>query len=464
MQRLFKKNDMKPIYLFLVAAFLWTGCEEDDITPDTPEYVMAGGETTTLSTGPDAFTFPSANLDAAGLTRHLEADAAFGQQFVSAPAERFGGVGPVFNQNSCESCHVRNGRGIVPQYEHDPNTSLLLRISMPGAGDYGRIVPVPGFGGQLQHKAIFGTQPEGKVSKTDIEAIVSYLDGNQVVLKRPVYTVVDTYMPWPSEALISPRVAQPVHGVGLLEAIPESSLLALADEADSNGDGISGRPNYVWDVLAQQLAVGRFGWKAEQPTASQQAADAAHNDMGLTSFYFPTESCDGQTNCTEGRQDELDVDAQTIDLFTFYFQTLAVPAVRNYSSPAFQRGRELFEQAKCSSCHVPRHVTGDHPIAALSNQVIYPYTDLLLHDMGDRLADNRPTYSANGREWRTAPLWGIGLTQVINPKATFLHDGRAQTLEEAILWHGGEAEASSTYFKALSRAEREAVVAFLNGL
>lgn len=450
--------------LFLILALALAGlfaCHKEEISPKEE---LSGGETTIFSSGPDAYTFPSANLDEADLSKHFLADAAFGQQFVSAPAQQFGGIGPLFNQNSCESCHVRNGRGAVPQYEGDLSSGLLLRISMPGAGPDGRIVPVPGFGGQLQNKAIFGVAPEGKISRSEIDKIVTFIDGTQIALTKPVYTIKEPYINLPVGILISPRVAPPVFGLGLLEAIPEEAILALADENDDNNDGISGKPNNVWDVLKQNIALGRFGWKAEQPTAEQQSADAAHNDMGLTSFYFETEQCAGQENCQEGLQNSNDVDNETINLFTYYFQTLGVPAARNVLDAEVTKGKQLFEQAKCAACHVPKHTTGSHPIAALAYQTIYPYTDMLLHDMGEELADHRPTFTASGQEWRTSPLWGIGLARIVNPKATYLHDGRAKNLEEAILWHGGEANSSKEYYLSLSKKDRDALLAFLNNL
>ena len=456
---------MRNVSLVCLTVVLLIACNEDDpVVPIQPESVLAGGETTIFSTGPDAFTFPLANLDEAGLSRHFIADGIFGQQFVSAPASQFGGIGPLFNQNSCESCHLRNGRGIVPQYDGDPNSGLLLRLSVPGAGAHGSIIPVPGFGGQLQNKAIFNVAVEGKLGKSEITQLVQYLDGTTIELVRPVYTILDPYMTLPGEVMISPRLAPPVHGLGLLEAMTDDDILSLADEHDADGDGISGKPNMVWDVLAQDTRIGRFGWKAEQPTGGQQAADAAHNDMGLTSFYFPAEHCDGQDNCADGLQTGYDADDEMTKLFAYYFQTLAVPAQRDVDLPAVKKGRQLFETIQCASCHTPKHITGTHEIAALSGQTIFPYTDLLLHDMGEGLADHRPTYMADGMEWRTSPLWGIGLTQVINPKATFLHDGRAKNLEEAILWHGGEAEHSKEEFRTLNKQDRDALIAFLMSL
>jgi CxxC motif-containing protein (DUF1111 family) len=438
-------------------------CEQDEFEIEV-EQELAGGETTIFSSGPDAYTFPLANLDDNGIAQHFLADGVFGQQFVSAPANQFGGIGPLFNQNSCEGCHIRNGRSTVPEFDGDSNSGLLLRISLSGTSANGAIIPVPGFGGQLQTKGVFGVQAEGKISKIEVSEIVEYIDGQSVVLTKPIYNITNPYISIPQNVLISPRMAPPVHGLGLLEAIREIDILQLEDEADANGDGISGRVNKVWDILEEKIAIGRFGWKAEQPTAGQQAADAAHNDIGLTNFYFEEEHCEEQDNCSEGLQESFDIDRETTDLFAFYFQTLAVPARRNQTDPIIQKGKELFSKAKCNSCHKERFITGDHNIVALSNQVIFPYTDILLHDMGNGLGDNRPTFLANGQEWRTAPLWGIGLTQIVNERATFLHDGRAKTLEEAILWHGGEGEESRDLFMKFNSIERSELIAFVNSL
>lgn len=453
------------VYAVAGVCLITMGCRKSiDPKPETLKALFAGGETTIFSTGPDAFTFPLANLNSDGLSKHFVADGVFGQHFVTAPAIQFGGLGPLYNQNSCEGCHLRNGRGTIDAYDGDPNSGLLLRLSLPGSGPHGEPLPVPGFGGQLQNKTTFGTLPEGTVSRTEVSEIVRFLDGPSVSLTRPTYSVQDPYLPLPVQTLISPRNAPPVHGLGLLEAIPEADILALADELDTDGDGISGKANQVWNVLENRLTPGRFGWKAGQPTAAQQAAGAAHNDMGLTSPYFQTEHCDGQSNCNSGLSSGLDIDAETVDLLAFYFQTLAVPAARDLEAPIIQDGEKLFLEANCQSCHVAQFTTGPHDIQALSGQTIFPYTDLLLHDMGEGLADNRSEFLANGREWRTAPLWGVGLTQVINEKATFLHDGRAKTIEEAILWHGGEAEPSKNFYAQLSQEDREKLVAFVSAL
>ncbi|GIV35614.1 MAG: thiol oxidoreductase [Chitinophagales bacterium] len=426
------------------------------VEPQENNWTYAGGETTVFSTGPDAYTLPLANLNKDGLQKHLEADAMFAQQFVTEPAERFGGLGPIFNQNACESCHIRNGKSAVPAYSGDPSSGLLLRLGTESSEE------LPGFGNQLQTKAVFGFTPEGKISIEEREKIVRFADGMETKIRELQYGIQDSYIPLPASTRISPRMAQAVYGLGLLEAVPEEEILALADENDRNGDGISGRPNWVWDKQQQSIRLGRFGWKAAQPSALQQSAAAAHNDMGLSNPLFPEENCTGQNNC--GGDEKMDISNEELELFTFYFQTLGVPAPRNQNSNKVKQGRLLFFEARCNACHVPTLHTGPHPIRELAYQTIHPYTDLLLHDMGEDLADHRPEGKASGREWRTPPLWGIGLTQVVNPQATFLHDGRARTIEEAILWHGGEAEYSKQFYMKLPKSEREKLLAFVESL
>ncbi len=456
---------MKAHSLFAAIFLLILSCKkQDDDSSTLPDGTLAGGETTVFVEGADAYTLPLANLPMEGRLRHLQSDANFEAQFVTHPATVQGGLGPIFNQNSCESCHLRNGRSVVPAFPGDASTGLLLRLSLPGQNEYGGPLPVPGFGGQLQTKAIFGGTPEGKLDVAWVEEVVAFLDGQTVRLQRPVFTVSEPYSPLPNGLLTSPRNAPPVYGLGLLEAIAEADILANADENDADGDGISGRPNYGWDVVEQRPMLGRFGWKAANTTAMQQAADAFNQDMGITSHYFPLENCDGQANCNLGLNPGHDIDADFLEGTTFYFQTLAVPAARHLDAPQVMQGKRLFEKANCGSCHRPSYTTGSHPITELSGQLIFPYTDLLLHDMGEALADHRPDFLATGNEWRTPPLWGIGLTQVVNGKATFLHDGRARTLEEAILWHGGEAKASREFYKQLNAQERRALVAFLEAL
>ena len=258
-------------------------------------------------------------------------------------------------------------------------------------------------------------------------------------------------------------MAPPAFGRGLLEAVDESEILALADPGDADGDGISGRPNHVFDVRAGRTVLGRFGWKANNPTLLQQMAAAYREDIGVTTPYFPRESTAGQPQA-DGLADDPELSQEILDDAVFYVVTLAVPARRDLDDPVALKGEKLFADAGCAACHVPTLHTGPHEVAALSNQVIHPYTDLLLHDMGEELADHRPDYEADGREWRTPPLWGIGLTATVNGVPAYLHDGRAATLMEAVMFHGGEAEQAREAVREMSAEERRALIAFLNSL
>jgi CxxC motif-containing protein (DUF1111 family) len=283
----------------------------------------------------------------------------------------------------------------------------------------------------------------------------------------PTYTVTEpAFGPLPDDVQLSPRVAPAVFGVGLLEAVPVADILATADPDDTDGDGISGRPNWVADVASGGTSLGRFGWKANVPTVEQQNAGAFHGDLGITSALFPDENCPPeQAACGSALSGGVpELDAAKLERVTFYTRTLAVPARRDVGQPATTEGEELFSSLGCASCHLPELRTGDSAIAALSDQVIHPYTDLLLHDMGPGLADGRPDGEASGSEWRTAPLWGIGLVDTVNGHTRFLHDGRARDLSEAVLWHGGEAAASADAFRALPARARDTLIAFLESL
>ena len=445
--------------LFLLTA-LWS-CEDTGPIPVDVDQ-SSGGETTVYGSYISIFQQPAANLTSEEIERHRAADVAFGDQFVTSPALINAGLGPLFNQNSCESCHVSNGRSPFPTSSNDLR-GLLIRLSVNGEGDHGQPLGIPGYGGQLQTKAVFGKAREAEVTWQEESHEEFYSDGKSITLTRPVFHLDNPYFDLPSDMMISPRMATPIIGLGLLEAINDADLLSMADPDDQNGDGISGRPNLVWDVVNQKQSIGRFGWKAGNPTLLQQTAGAYNGDMGVTSPLFPDENCFGQLQC-DSLTDDPEIDLDLLKTTAFYTQSLAVPGRRNTDDDAVRRGKELFTNIQCSSCHHPSFETGQHEFSFLSNQLIFPYTDLLLHDMGEGLADHRPEFMANGREWRTSPLWGIGLTHILGGHSRFLHDGRAGNLEEAILWHGGEAQHSHDEFKSLSAADREALISFLESL
>ncbi len=468
-------KDMKHFYslLFpiLFVSILLVACDSEspvavESTSVFSTSELSGGETTVFDASSHAFSIPAPNLSTSALEKHLEGDVEFEAVFVTAPAVINPGLGPIYNNVSCINCHSRDGRGRPPNSD-EGLVSLLFRLSLPkpeDAIDGKPPIPVPGFGTQLNNRAIVNASPEGKVKITYTEQTLTTADGTRVHLRYPDYTLTETYQPLPEEVEVSPRVAPVVFGLGLLEAIPEEVILAYADETDANGDSISGKPNYVWDVVKQRYSLGRFGWKANQPTLQQQVAAAYHDDMGITTSLFMTENSAGQPQLTN-HSTTPEVSDEILDVVTFYVQTLAVPARRNVDDPQVKHGEQLFAEAQCASCHVPTLRTGGLTgVPSVSNQTIHPYTDLLLHDMGPELADNRPDFHANGREWRTPPLWGIGLVRTVNGHTNFLHDGRARNLMEAILWHGGEAEASRKAVEQMSKAERDALIAFLESL
>jgi len=433
-----------------------------------PAAALSGGEGTVFDTSREAFSLAARNLKGPRRDRFFLGNALFNMNWVTAPSSTTGldGLGPTFNASSCSACHFKDGRGRPPESADEPFVGLLLRLSVPGQNAHGGPVPDPNYGDQFNHKAILGAQSEGKATVTYSDVSGAYDDGTPYTLHAPSYAFdALPFGPLSADVLVSPRVAPGMQGLGLLEALDGDVIEAAADPDDADGDGISGRANHVWDVEAGSPRLGRFGWKANQPSLEQQNAGALLGDVGITSRLFPAQNCpEVQTDCagaTAGGSPE--IDDQDLGDVTYYTHFLAVPARRDlHESDA---GEALFERTGCASCHTPRFVTGtltDFP--ELSQQEIRPYTDLLLHDMGEGLADGRPDFEATGSEWRTPPLWGVGLVSRVNGHTRFLHDGRARSMEEAVLWHAGEAEASRDAFRALPESDREALLFFLESL
>ncbi|MBI5774025.1 MAG: c-type cytochrome [Verrucomicrobia bacterium] len=429
----------------------------------------SGGETTVFDTTRNAFSLPAHNLAGERRAAFFVGNSFFNQNWITAPGSPAArdGLGPLFNTRSCSACHFKDGRSRPPE-PGQPMAVMLLRISVPGAGAHGGARPDPVYGDQIQGDAILGVPREADVLVDYTEKPGTFADGEKYSLRHPRYRLENLgYGPVAKNLLTSPRTAPAMIGMGLLEAVPEAALRALADPEDNNRDGISGKINRVWSMAKKGMAVGRFGWKAEQPTVLEQTAGAFAGDIGITSSLAPEENhtarqevCVKQPN--GGAPEASD---RILHDVAFYGRTLGVPARRHWSDPRVRRGQVLFTELQCAACHVPELKTGDWPeFPELARQTIRPYTDLLLHDLGEELADDRPVFQAGGREWRTTPLWGIGLVERVNGHTFFLHDGRARNLTEAILWHGGEAEASREKFRALSRADRAAVIAFLESL
>lgn len=453
-----------------------------------PGEELPGGDTTIGDDGRNAFSHPAANLSVDRQTPFFIGNSFFKKNWVEAPASTTGrdGLGPHFITRSCAGCHALDGRGAPPLTKDGLSTeqpvSLLFRLSIPAkpgeAINRDGVVPEPTYGTQFNNAAVSGVTAEGKVTIEYIEQPGTFADGTPYSLRKPVYRLHDlAYGPMNPGTLVSPRIAPVVIGLGLLEAIPADELRAIAERQADDGRGVSGRLNHVWDAGLQDWTVGRFGWKANVGTVLHQTAGAFLGDMGITSHLFPAEECTpAQTDCLARQHQEaqwrkgrgepaVDIDDRALERTVFYTTTLAVPARPDARDPQVLVGKRIFHEAQCASCHVPRHVTGEVPgYPELSKQTIYPYTDLLLHDMGEGLADGRPDFEADGREWRTPPLWGIGRIKTVNGHTYFLHDGRARNLMEAILWHGGEAEAARSKVIGLSKSERDALVRFLESL
>ena len=445
----------------------------------------AGAATVFKRLNRDAFSHPSANMAFKRQRDFRVGNGIFRKIWVSAPSSTTSsdGLGPLFNARACQRCHLKDGRGRPPAAGERAET-MLMRLSIPPQTESDRAalqehrqatIPEPTYGGQLQNFSIQGIPAEGEMTIAYQETPITLADGEVVSLRAPTYGVAGLhYGPLHPETMLSPRVAPPVIGMGLLEAIAEEDVLAGADPEDRDGDGISGRANIVWSDERDRPMLGRFGWKAGQPTISQQAAAAFRGDVGISTPLYPRPhgdctaaqgACQAAPHGGASARNTVEASAALFDLLTFYTRNLGVPARRDISDPQVLEGKRLFYDANCIGCHTPKFVTRRDSIGEeQSFQLIWPYTDLLLHDMGEGLADSRPEGEADGREWRTPPLWGIGLTETVSGHTFFLHDGRARNLLEAILWHGGEAEAAKERVVAMTREQRAALLAFLRSL
>lgn len=428
---------------------------------------LPGGEagTNTLLGGSNSFIMPMPGLSDDDELLFYSGNSYFNQSWVEAPSstEARDGLGPLFNARSCSGCHFKDGRAQPPEDGEAPFEGLLLRLSIDDEG-----TPDPVYGAQVQDNANPGHEPEMAPRITWEEVAGSYPDGTPYSLLSPTYHLEGAAYGDPDPSLlVSPRIAVQVVGLGLLEAIPTSRIEELADPDDEDGNGISGRVPWVVDPETGATVVGRFGWKGEAPTVPAQVAKALAEDLGLTSALVPADDCtEAQAGClaaTTGGDPEVSDDI--FERIALYSRTLAVPARRAWEDEQVLRGKRLFDEVGCVGCHVPSHTTGDFgPIPELGGQLVWPYTDMLLHDLGSGLADGRPTGEASGQEWRTRPLWGVGLVPVVNGHTRYLNDGRARSVEEAILWHGGEAAGPRYGFTALSAEDRAALLAFLEDL
>lgn len=405
----------------------------------------SGGETTVFDEGPTAFGRALANLDPLRWNEFRAGK----QRFVRQWPQR----GRWADAVSCAACHFRDGRGPRPDYPHDGRSHLLRLGTSAAGGD-------PVYGIQLRRMGN-GAPAPGQFTVHWEEIRGSYPSGEPYTLRRPVVHVSElAYGPLDARTRLSLRVPPAVFGLGLLEAVPEQEILTFADPEDADDDGVSGKAQQVRDPLTGRTALGRFGWKASQPSLTAQSAAALAHDLGVTSPLFST-----RVRATNRDVAEPGIGESELSALVRYLRALAVPARRHSTDTVVLRGEALFGNLGCSDCHRRRLTTGQ--VAGwpeLTRQTIQAYTDLLLHDMGPDLADEVADGLASGGEWRTPPLWGLGLLHTVSGPAGLLHDGRGRSPQEAILWHGGEAKGSRDRFVALPREERDALLEFLASL
>lgn len=416
----------------------------------------------------DAFGHPLPRLSAEDRRKFSVGNSIFRNNWVTAPSSTEGrdGLGPLFNARSCGGCHAKDGRSRPDLPGEEPSGGLLIRIGEPTQNGPDR--PHPIYGDQIQDSAILEVTREARIAITYRSLPGKFADGKSYELAAPEYRLIEpAYGEIGGTARLGPRVAPQLVGVGLIEAVPDSTILSLADPDDRDGDGISGRVHILGKTTDGKPIVGRFGWKATQPSLLRQIAAALSGDIGITSDLFPNENLTAPqftaVKFASGGQPE--IDALKLERLVYYCRTLAVPRRRDVDFPEIVRGRDLFGTLGCARCHLPELLTADDAdVAELRGQKIHPFTDLLLHDMGPDLADQKRDGDASPSEWRTPPLWGMGLVKTVNRHERFLHDGRARNAEEAVLWHGGEAKAAAVHYRRLPATDRSAVIAFLESL
>ncbi|MER8481069.1 di-heme oxidoredictase family protein [Mesorhizobium sp. M1322] len=477
------RTDLTPKDLARVIAI--TEPTKDFSKPEQFEPMQGGASTSRKDANKDAFSQSSANITFEEEGTFKLGNALFRKNWVSSPSstQASDGLGPLFNERACQNCHLKDGRGRPPE-GNSGTTSMFLRLARQASTEEEKAAlaarkvlnfPDPVYGSQLQELAVPGLRGEGRKRVDYQEQKVTLPDGTVVWLRKPSYSVDHLANgPLDPHTMLSPRLTPPMIGLGLVEQIAPADILAHADPDDRNSDGISGKPNFVRDGQSGELTLGRFGWKAQTPSIRQQAADAFAGDIGISTPEVPShwgdcsaaeKACLDMPNGVQERLGPVEAPPPVVDLVTFYSQNLAVPARRDLDKPDVLAGKKLFYDMGCISCHTPKFVTRrDTPNKAQAFQLIWPYSDFLLHDMGPGLADGQAVGEATGSEWRTPPLWGIGLTQTVNGNSFFLHDGRARTLSEAILWHGGEGQKARDRFAAANAPDRAALVKFLESL
>ena len=433
-------------------------------SPFEYQKMQIGGESIGEKTAFQNFIIPVETITNDEKIRFWTGLSLFRNPWVAAPSSTKDrdGLGPLFNARSCIACHKAGGKGRL--------SSIVMRM---GNNTFGTDA---NYGEQIQTQSILPNltnelAPEAKILRSTKFVYGTYADGQEYQLTQPEYRLSNLYYgALNNDSHMSPRLAPAIYGLGLLDAISDTDLLANEDRFDANRDGISARYNRVIDVETGKSEIGRFGLKSQHPNLKQQIAAAFKHDIGITNSLFKAESCtDNQLHCQQWakntKDSEVEIPNKLLNLVVDFSLFLAAPHARKTYKSNIESGKKLFYQLKCNACHKASYITDpNYPVTALANQKIWPYTDLALHDMGEVLADKVNVFDATGQEWRTPPLWGLGIQEQINGEQKYLHDGRARSIEEAILWHGGEAQSSQQQFKQLRQNDRQQLIEFLRTL
>ena len=431
---------------------------------------LSGGAGTIDKIGRNAFSHHFTNLSFEQKQDFLIGNAFFREVWIASPSstKSSDGLGPLYNARACQSCHIKDGRGHLPKTEKPLSTVIKI-------GEYQgfRLLPHKVYGKQLQFFAIPGISLESEINLSYKSREKNYNYKDKISFEYPFVNFTDLkYGKVDKTNSLSLRVSPQVIGVGLLEAIETSDILKNEDINDTNGDGVSGVARKL-KYSNGETKIGRFGIRASTPDLFVQTGTAFMHDMGLSNSVGnnPFGDCtENQKECLKyptgiDKKSTFEVDDEVMDKIVFYLSSLSPPKRRNVTNKDVLLGKKIFYEAKCTSCHTPKYVTSKNAkFDFLKFQLIWPYTDLLLHDMGDELADKDLDGNVTNKEWKTPPLWGIGYAKEVNPRATFLHDGRAKTIMEAVLWHSGEAKKSIDFLIENYKDDLDKLDAFLNSL
>ena len=478
----------KTKYLTLLTFVFLASCEDDEgldvVDIEVPDgYALSAGTSTNFLSSSYAYDTEADWVSGKNLVRFHNGDKLYDNVRTSS-SEYGGGLGPVYAGYSCGSCHRNAGKTKPAVWTQNSKgeygsgdtgfSSMLVYVTRKNGAffqDYGRVI---------HDQSIYGVKAEGKLRVDWRYEKGTFPDGEEYELACPTYTITDWYADSirPEDLFCTVRVPLRHVGMGQMMAIDRSEIESLAAKSNYPEYGISGRCNYITERGMKQL--GLSGNKAQHADLTVELGFSS--DMGCTNSRYPEEICEGQSQMTQGSMmglayDQLDVSTEDMEDIDLYMHCLSVPARRNVNNRTVYRGEQKFYEAKCHLCHVTTLHTqargatllNGTQLPWLGKQTIHPYSDFLLHDMGSEimgvgLNDNYVSGLARGNEWRTTPLWGIGLQERVNGHTYFLHDGRARNLTEAILWHGGEGEASKRLFMKMSSDDRKALIRFLESL